>query len=72
MNVRILVGLLADYTGEDVNVYAYGPQAEAFQDKLIIQTKRRLFWLSRWHRAKAEIKEEVLANNKMKKKNRTI
>ena len=31
------------HTGEDVNVYAYGPQAEAFQDKLIIQTKRRLF-----------------------------
>ncbi len=43
------------HTGEDVNVYAYGPQAEAFfQDKLIIQTKRRLFfWLSRWHRAKS-------------------
>ena len=46
------------HTGEDVNVYAYGPQAEAFQDKLIIQTKRRLFWLSRWHRAKAEIKDK--------------
>ena len=33
MNVRILVGLLAD-TGEDVNVYAYGPQAEAFSGQI--------------------------------------
>ena len=31
------------HTGEDVNVYAYGHKQKLFQDKLIIQTKRRLF-----------------------------
>lgn len=31
------------HTGEDVNVYAYTHKQKLFQDKLIIQTKRRLF-----------------------------
>ena len=57
------------HTGEDVNVYAYGPQAEAFSGQIDNTDQAKIiFGLVDGTGQKLRLKIKVLANNKMKKK----